>query len=58
MREPMRPFVFGLNDEDLIIYNPKSISGGTRGGEERGLGNTSIRQRRPGRRRGIEYKTL
>ena len=36
MREPMRPFVFGLNDEDLIIYNPKSISGGTRGGEERG----------------------
>ena len=23
-----------------------------------GLGNTSIRQRRPGRRRGIEYKTL
>ena len=28
----MRPFVFGLNDEDLIIYNPKSISGGTRDG--------------------------
>ena len=33
MREPMRPFVFGLNDEDLIIYNPKSISGEASGGE-------------------------
>ena len=59
MREPMRPFVFGLNDEDLIIYNPKSISGGTRDGRGEwvleiqvsdwgGLGGGG----------GIEYKTL